>query len=115
MNLEEQKCEACRRDSPQVTKDEADKLLESLVNWQIIEDSGVKKLIKSFSFEGFMNAMKFADHVAYISEKDGHHPQLIVDWGKTTVIWWTHKIDGLHKNDFIMAAKTDTVFNATAK
>ena len=115
MNLEEQKCEACRSDSPKVTKDEADKLLESLVDWQIIEDSGVQKLIKSFSFKGFMNAMKFADHVAYISEKDGHHPQLIVDWGKTTVIWWTHKIDGLHKNDFIMAAKTDTVFNATAK
>ena len=67
MNLEEQKCEACRRDSPQVTKDEADKLLESLVNWQIIENSGVKKLIKSFSFEGFMNAMKFADNVFKVS------------------------------------------------
>ena len=110
MKLEDQKCEACRRDSPRVTNEEAYKLHKSLENWDLIEDSGIEKLIKVFSFNGFMNAMKFAEQIAYISEEEGHHPALLTEWGSVRVAWWTHKIRGLHRNDFVMAAKTDELF-----
>ena len=50
------------------------------------------------------------DEIAELAEKEGHHPALLTEWGRTTVTWWTHKIKGLHRNDFVMAAKTDELF-----
>ncbi len=72
-----------------------------------MEKEGVKRLERVFRFEDFANAMAFTEKVADIAESEGHHPALLTEWGRVTVTWWTHKIRGLHKNDFIMAAKTD--------
>lgn len=79
-------------------------------NWQIIDSEKVKKLMCKFTFKDFSEAIAFADTVGEIAEKNGHHPRLIVEWGKVTVFWWTHAVHGLHRNDFIMAAKTDELY-----
>jgi len=72
-----------------------------------VEKDGIKRLERVFRFEDFAEAMAFTEKVAGIAESEGHHPALLTEWGRVTVTWWTHKIRGLHKNDFIMAAKTD--------
>ncbi|MEP0825876.1 MAG: 4a-hydroxytetrahydrobiopterin dehydratase, partial [Nitrososphaera sp.] len=64
---------------------------------------------KSFAFKDFAEALAFTNRVGAIAEQEGHHPDILTEWGKVTVSWWTHKIKGLHKNDFIMAAKTDAL------
>ena len=57
-----------------------------------------------------MAGLKFVSKVANLAEEEDHHPEIILEWGKVTVSWWSHKIKGLHKNDFIAAAKTDCLF-----
>jgi 4a-hydroxytetrahydrobiopterin dehydratase len=103
-------CVACRRDAPTVTEAEIAKLHLQVSDWEVVEDDGVKKLRRVFSFSGFADALRFTNAVAEIAEKEGHHPALLTEWGRTTVTWWTHKIRGLHRNDFIMAAKTDELY-----
>ena len=68
---------------------------------------GVKRLERIFKLKNFVDAMEFTNKIAVIAEEQGHHPLIITEWGRVTVQWWTHVIKGLHKNDFIMAAKTD--------
>jgi 4a-hydroxytetrahydrobiopterin dehydratase len=101
-------CEACRIDAPLVSDDEASILINEIEGWDVIDD-GVKKLKKEFSFSNYSDSVDFSNKVADIAEKEDHHPQIILEWGKVTVIWWSHKIKGLHKNDFICAAKTNNL------
>jgi 4a-hydroxytetrahydrobiopterin dehydratase len=108
--LAQMKCVACRRDAPTVTDAEVAELLPQVSEWEIIERGGVKQLRRVFSFDDFANAMKLTDAVAELAEEEAHHPALLTEWGRTTVTWWTHKIKGLHRNDFIMAAKTDELY-----
>ena len=75
--------------------------------WDLVEIDGVKRLRRVFTFDDFPQALAFTNAVGRIAEEEGHHPALLTEWGRTTVSWWTHKIRGLHRNDFIMAAKTD--------
>jgi 4a-hydroxytetrahydrobiopterin dehydratase len=84
--------------------------LAQLQGWQLLEVDGVKRLTKSFSFKNFARALSFTNRVGELAEQEGHHPALLTEWGKVTVTWWTHSIGGLHKNDFIMAARTDGIF-----
>jgi 4a-hydroxytetrahydrobiopterin dehydratase len=105
--LARERCVACRRDAPAVTADELAELTPQVSDWEVVEVAGVPQLRRSFSFADFTEAMRFAVAVAEVAEAEGHHPALLVEWGKTTVTWWTHKIGGLHRNDFVMAAKTD--------
>jgi 4a-hydroxytetrahydrobiopterin dehydratase len=72
------------------------------------------RLEKSFKFENFTQAMAFASRVAQAAEAEDHHPALLTEWGRVTVTWWTHRIKGLHRNDFIMAAKTDELFGSVS-
>ena len=106
-SLAQQKCVACRRDAPTVTDAEIAELQPQVPEWEIVEDDGVKKLRRVFSFADFTQALRFTNAVGEIAEAEGHHPALLTEWGRTTVTWWTHKIRGLHRNDFVMAAKTD--------
>ncbi len=106
-NLHEQTCEVCRVGAPQVTDDEAILLKEQIPEWHIIKTDGIKKLMRTFQFVNFLEALAFTNRVGTLAEKQGHHPAILTEWGKVTVTWWTHKISGLHRNDFIMAAKTD--------
>ncbi len=101
-------CEACRIDAPRVSDDEASILIKEIEGWDVIDD-GAKKLKKEFSFSNYSDSVDFSNKVADMADKEDHHPQIILEWGKVTVIWWSHKIKGLHKNDFICAAKTNKI------
>ena len=101
-------CEACRIDAPIVSDDEASLLINEIEGWDLIND-GIKKLKKEFSFSDYSDSVDFLNKVADMADKEDHHPQIILEWGKVTVFWWSHKIKGLHKNDFICAAKTNKI------
>lgn len=107
-DLSKQVCEACLPDAPKVNDEEAQALLKDLDGWQIVEKKGIPQLLKTYDFNNFVEAITFTNKVGEIAEEEGHHPALLTEWGRVTVRWWSHKIQGLHKNDFILAAKTDT-------
>jgi len=103
------KCVACRRDSPIVTQEELAELLPQVPKWNLIERDGIRRLERVFTFKDFAEALAFTNELGRLAESEGHHPALLTEWGRVTVTWWTHKIKGLHSNDFILAAKTDTL------
>ena len=102
-------CVACRRDAPRVTDEEAAALTPLIPDWEREEHDGVRRLVRIFRFPNFRDALAFTLRVGELAEEEGHHPALLTEWGKVTVSWWTHKIRGLHRNDYIMAAKTDVL------
>ena len=101
------KCVACRGGEPTVTEAEIAELHPQVPEWQIVTREGIPHLERVFKFRNFIEAVAFTNKVALIAEKEDHHPLIITEWGRVSVQWWTHKIKGLHRNDFIMAAKTD--------
>ena len=105
--LTQERCVACRRDAPKVTDTEIAELHPQVPDWELVELDGVKRLMRVFPADGFAEALAFTNRVGELAEAEGHHPALLTEWGRTTVSWWTHKIKGLHRNDFVMAAKTD--------
>ncbi len=100
-------CVACRRDAPHATAAEIAEFLPQIPAWQIVEVDAIPRLTRVFSFPDFAAALAFTNRVGALAEEEGHHPALLTEWGRVTVTWWTHKIRGLHRNDFIAAAKTD--------
>lgn len=106
--LTQETCEACRADAPKVSSDELAELLKEIPEWEVLSVEGVDQLVRSFTFPNFIDAMAFANRVGELAEAMGHHPEMTVGWGEVTVRWWSHKIQGLHRNDFICAANTDT-------
>ncbi len=106
-DLVREKCVACRKDSPRVTAAEIKELGAQIVGWEISERDGIPRLEKVFRFRNFADAVAFTNQIGALAEEQGHHPTLVTEWGRVTVSWWTHKIRGLHRNDFVMAAKTD--------
>ncbi len=108
------KCTACRKGEPTVTDEEIEEFRPQVPDWSIVEVDGVKRLEKTFRFDNFVHALAFTNNIGELAEEEGHHPALLTEWGKVTVSWWTHKIGGLHRNDFIMAARSDQLF-ATAE
>ncbi len=109
-SLKEMKCEPCRGDEPPATEEEIKEYKPEVPKWEIYEKDGEKRLERAFEFEDFAEALEFTNAVGEIAEEEGHHPALLTEWGRVTVTWWTHKIGGLHQNDFIMAAKTDELY-----
>ncbi len=107
--LTSQTCVACRRDALRVTDEEMAELLPEIPNWELQDHDGVPRLVQTFRVRTFRDAMALTNAIADLAEAEGHHPALLTEWGKVTVSWWTHKIRGLHRNDFIMAAKTDAL------
>ena len=105
-DLTSQNCEACTIDAPKVTKEESNELMNTLDSW-IILNEGFDYLEKIFTFDNYEKAVDFSNDVAALADSEDHHPLIILEWGKVTVKWWSHKNNGLHKNDFICAAKTD--------
>ena len=76
-----------------------------------MEQDGILRLQRVFKFKNYSQALEFTNKIAAIAEQEDHHPLIVLEWGRVTVQWWTHVVKGLHKNDFIMAAKTDELFN----
>jgi 4a-hydroxytetrahydrobiopterin dehydratase len=105
--LSELKCTACRGDEPTLTDAEIAELLARVPEWRVVQREGIKRLERVFKFNNFTQSLAFTYRVGEQAEEEGHHPALLTEWGKVTVTWWTHKIGGLHRNDFIMAARTD--------
>lgn len=105
--LARETCEACKAGAPKVTDDERRELKPQIPDWELIEEEGVEKLRRVFTFDNFEKALEFTNRVGEMAEKENHHPALLTEWGRVTVTWWTHKIKGLHRNDFRAAAKTD--------
>ena len=110
--LREKECTVCMEGAPQVTEQEHKEYMLQIPEWNIIDTNGIKKLQKKFKFKNFAEALKFTNEVGNLAEHTGHHPSILTEWGKVEIIWWTHKIKGLHLNDFIMASKTDELSKA---
>lgn len=80
--------------------------------WSIIERDGIPRLERVFKFKDFVQALAFTNQVGELAEAQDHHPAILTEWGKVTITFWTHFIGGLHRNDFIMAAKTDRLITS---
>ena len=105
-----ERCIACRRDSPSITADEVAQLQPEVLDWELLDEAGIPKLDRTFRFSDFVQALAFTNAIGGLAEEEGHHPKLTTEWGRVQVTWWTHKIRNLHRNDFIMAAKTDQLY-----
>ena len=110
--LTQLKCEACRSDSPRVTAEEIAEFQPQIPAWQLLDRNGISQLERTYKLKNFATALEFTNQVGELAEAEGHHPAILTEWGKVTVTWWTHKIKGLHRNDFIMAAKTDRLYES---
>ena len=110
IELAAEKCVPLRGGESMLTEAEIQDLSHQIRQWAIKEVDGMKRLERVFKFKNFAEAKEFTNEVGRIAEEEDHHPLIITEWGKVTVNWWTHKIGGLHKNDFIMAAKTDELY-----
>jgi len=108
--LTSQRCEACCADAPKVSDEELAELISEIPSWAPIIRDNIMMLERMYSFENYDAALAFTNKVAHLAEQEGHHPALLLEWGKVTVTWWSHKIKGLHRNDFICAAKTDQLY-----
>jgi 4a-hydroxytetrahydrobiopterin dehydratase len=105
-----EQCVACRPDAPRVVGAELAELSKEVPEWTVTEREGIVRLERVFPFSSFAEALAFTNRVGAVAEEQGHHPALLTEWGRVTVAWWTHAIRGLHRNDFVMAAKTDALW-----
>ena len=107
MGLASRKCEPCREAVSPMSREEAEELLRETPGWELEESA--TKIRRTIRFRNFSQAMEFARKVGDLAEGEGHHPDISLGWGYCTVVFQTHKIHGLHGNDFIMAAKVNTL------
>lgn len=110
MNLKEKGCEPCRVGAPKASSEEIQDYLKALPNWEVDESSAVKKIKKTYAFTRYAESLDFVNRVGECSEDQGHHPVMLFEFRQVTVEWWTHKIEGLHVNDFVMASKCDGLY-----
>jgi 4a-hydroxytetrahydrobiopterin dehydratase len=96
-------CTPCRGGVPPLDRQQAEAYLEQADEWQLLDDG--KRIERRFRFKNFREALAFVDRVGALAEAEAHHPDISFGWGYATVSLYTHKIKGLHENDFIMAAK----------
>lgn len=108
--LAEQPLVTCRKDATPLTAAECAALNVQLPAWAVVNDTGIAQLERHFTFRNFTDALRFANAVGALADAADHHPQLLVEWGGCTVRWWTHVIRGLHRNDFVMAARCDQAY-----
>ncbi len=107
-DLADQECEACTSEDEPLGEDEYAEYLTDLDEevWDVIEDHHLEG---TYAFEDFRDALEFTYEVGELAEEEWHHPDLHLSWGEVVVEMWTHKIDGLHKSDFVMAARMDRI------
>ena len=105
-DLTQKKCVPCRGGILPMTVEQAQDLLRVISSWRL--EGG--KLVRDFGFKNFKEAIIFINKVGDIAEEEGHHPNIFLhSWNKVTLTLFTHKINGLHQNDFILAAKINTI------
>jgi 4a-hydroxytetrahydrobiopterin dehydratase len=103
-------CTPVHKEDRLLSEDEIRELAREIPEWKVVEREGIKRLEREFRFRNFSAALAFTVQVGELAEAEDHHPALLTEWGRVTATWWAHRIGGLHRNDFIMAAKTDDVY-----
>ena len=106
-NLTDKTCVPCRGGTAPLTYREADTLLSDIPGWELKGDA--TQLYRSYKFDNFQNALDFVNKVGTIAEKEEHHPDIEFGWGYANILVFTHRINGLHENDFILAAKINAI------
>lgn len=107
--LDQQSCIPCRGGIPPLDKIAAETLLTNVPDWKLVENN--LKIQRNYAFDNFVDALAFTNKLGEISEAENHHPDITLGWGYCTVTFYSHKINGLHENDFVMAAKTSKLYN----
>jgi 4a-hydroxytetrahydrobiopterin dehydratase len=103
--LSRESCVPCRGGVPPLDESGITPLLEELGNgWRVVDNHHLEK---SYEFPDFVSALDFANRVGAIAEQEGHHPDIQLSWGRVVLTIWTHKVDGLTRSDFVLAAKID--------
>lgn len=108
MNLAEKHCVPCRGGVPALKGEALEPLKAQLTGWQVVDEH---HLLKGYSFPDFRSALDFVNKAGAVAEEEGHHPDLLLSWGKVEAKIWTHKVNGLTESDFILAAKLDQIHN----
>lgn len=108
MDLKEKKCVPCKVGSPPLSKSDEDSLKSELPSWTLIRQK-THQLKKTFNFSDFKESMAFVNQVADLAASEGHHPDICIHYSRVDLTLFTHKIGGLHENDFILAAKIDEI------
>ena len=111
--LAQSSCEACKKSSVSLTNHELDNLLPEIPDWQLCNDNGINKLQKIYTTQSYQQAINLTIAIAKLAELENHHPKITLEYSQVTVQWWTHILNGLHKNDVIMAAKTSEIFKSS--
>lgn len=104
-NLTKKKCVPCEGIIPPLENDEIEKLLPQVAGWELEEVNGHKQIAKEFKFKTFTESLDFVNKVGEIAESEDHHPNIGINYSKVKLSNYTHAINGLHENDFILAAK----------
>ena len=107
-SLNEKHCAPCKGGVPPLQGEELQKLSAQVPDWKVVRDH---HLTRTFLFPDFKTALAFVNRAGAVAEAEGHHPDLLLVWGRVEVTTYTHKIDGLTENDFILAAKIDREFS----
>ena len=106
MNLTKKRCVPCEGGVPPIKGKELKRYLKEVKDWKAVKQHHLEK---EFKFKNFLEALEFVNKVGAIAEKEGHHPNIYFTWGKAKINLWTHAINGLSENDFILAAKIDRI------
>jgi 4a-hydroxytetrahydrobiopterin dehydratase len=110
--LSSEKCTPIRKGAPRLSDSEITSLQLQIPGWAIVRREGMPQLERVYQFKDFGEALAFTDKLGELAQIQDHHPAILTEWGKVTVTWWTHATGGLHRNDFIMAARTDALFGS---
>ncbi len=110
MTLSSKHCVPCEGGLPPLVRDMATEMLNEIPGWQLLDSPD--RILRRFTFDNFVKAMDFAQKVGELAETEGHHPDIGIGWGYCSVEFYTHKIKGLHENDFIMAARVNELYEA---
>lgn len=105
-------CDACQFDADKLDSSQIQQKLKQLPDWEWIQPDQIDQLSRTFSTRDFVSAMALAQKIETLAESVNHHPQLIIEYGRLTVRWWSHKIKGLHAMDFDMAQKTEKLLTS---
>jgi len=111
-SLAELKCEPIRSGVVPLSALEIKELANLVPDWEIVERDGIPRLERVFTFKNFVQALEFTNQVGELAEAEDHHPAILTEWGRVTVTWWTHFVKGLHRNDFILAARTSNLYQS---
>ena len=103
-------CVASHHGDPCLTEVELEEYLPQIPGWNIIEEEGIKQLVRAYEFKDFCEALAFTNKISELADAEDHHPSIKTEWGMVTLTWWTHSVKGLHHNDLKMAAKSDVIY-----